>query len=117
MHRFIYAAEDAELVSYISGQRELNSSSEVVVLFPSTRAVACDDFLSSREQVKAKGSDGLSMVPLNGAGDYKEECDGSNNCDNTSRSPRKLIIIVVVWFIPQLEFLFSRSAYKILIFC
>ena len=84
--RFIYAAQDVELVSYVAALHASNPDNQTVVLFPSKRAVSADDFMKKWTQA-------------NVARDFikKEEvCRTANAEDMSTLETRKLTIIVVV---------------------
>jgi hypothetical protein len=99
--RFIYAAEDTELVAYITTQRELNPSNRVVVLFPSSLAISSDDFISTWNRDGAEAVEQFQTethtqteTPTRSASESFQGTPGA--CPIDSQSPRKLIIIVVV---------------------
>lgn len=96
--RFIYAAEDIELVDYITSLRVSNSSNQAVVLFPSSRAVSSDDFMTTwneqTDPVYSQTNDEFHTSTLPGL-----KCSEENRNDakiNIPVKPRKLAIIVVV---------------------
>jgi hypothetical protein len=83
--RFIYAAQDVELVSYVAALHASNPDNQTVVLFPSKRAVSADDFMKKWTQANVT----LDSI-------RKEEVCRTANSEDTSTLTRKLTIIVVV---------------------
>jgi inner membrane protein involved in colicin E2 resistance len=84
--RFIYAAQDVELVSYVAALHASNPDNQTVVLFPSKRAVSADDFMKKWTQANVT-RDTIRK---------EEVCRTANSEDTSTLKTRKLTIIVVV---------------------